>query len=111
LEEEYKRNILDIATKDTIEQAFTTLSSIGWDCHLLFQHGAVTTAVFPLLLSRDWLNNELINMMMERLSMDLQECIPLKNKIIITPLEFSAEIIANGPKGSYIKKKGAGLLC
>ncbi|KAF8906794.1 hypothetical protein CPB84DRAFT_1744921 [Gymnopilus junonius] len=83
---------------------------MGWQAQLPYQNAMVTTEMFTQLLGNTWLDNELINSMMEQLSMALKGY-PSKDNMMIGTLKFRKKILPNGLRGIYNRKKGAGTIC
>lgn len=115
LEEQRKRYEDNEATTNAIEKAVTILSIMGWKTTVSYQNATARTDIlFPQLLSWDWVNDELINSMMERLSSRLKKSdIGDKKKIMIASLPFANKIMAwqtLKKSGPYTKKNGAGVL-
>lgn len=88
-------------TKSEVEQAINILSSLRWDSRLLYLRGTVTTVLLPVLLGRDWLSDDHVNIMMEELTKDVNKDEALKDKIVIAPLGLANELMSQGAKGVY----------
>jgi len=80
------------AMEEDINEVFDVLSDLGWNTKLPYLRGAVTTRLFPAILSNEWLNDDHINIMMEELTQRLQCQAGLENKAMVAPLGLANEL-------------------
>ncbi|KAM6495644.1 hypothetical protein JOM56_008350 [Amanita muscaria] len=87
-----------------ITTAQGTLTHLGWDVSLQYQHGAVSSSTLSALLSTAWLSDEHINMMVEEFTGRLKNISHLASRIIIAPLAFALQINSAAKRNSYTKQ-------
>ncbi|TFK67006.1 hypothetical protein BDN72DRAFT_899354 [Pluteus cervinus] len=105
--EKEKRHYRASDQQQLFEMTYQQLSSLGWGESTTYLHGSVGTSVYMIYLSVDWLNDDHINVMMEFMARKLDP----SGHILIAPLGVAQELLENGHRKVYERKKGAALLC